>query len=180
MIVSTTCTPSFVITPESPLYRTISTAPATPQPIRTERLHTLASFCAFQIDVPLIIPRTTKPNSANAPLSFGRGHCGNESWSWPLCAASRVGNGDHRSLGHPGLQQGLYLLRRAADLTLRMKIARFHRLTLAFSRKLANLKAAVALYFWSYNFCLILRSLRMTPAMAAGITDRIWELGELI
>lgn len=61
------------------------------------------------------------------------------------------------------------------NLTLRMKIARFHRLTLAFSRKLANLKAAVALYFWTYNFCLIHRSLRMTPAMAAGITDRIWE-----
>lgn len=66
------------------------------------------------------------------------------------------------------------------NLTLRMKVARFHRLTLVFSRKLANLKAAVALYFWSYNFCLIHRSLRMTPAMAAGITNRIWELGELI
>lgn len=66
------------------------------------------------------------------------------------------------------------------NLTLRMKIARFHRLTLAFSRKLANLKAAVALYFWTYNFCLIHRSLRMTSAMAAGITDRIWELNELV
>jgi IS1 family transposase len=66
------------------------------------------------------------------------------------------------------------------NLTLRMKVARFHRLTLAFSRKLINLKAAVALYFWSYNFCLIHRSLRMTPAMAAGITDRIWELSELV
>jgi IS1 family transposase len=64
------------------------------------------------------------------------------------------------------------------NLTLRMKIARIHRLTLAFSRKLANLKAAGALDFWSYNFCLIHRSLRMTPAMAAGITDRIWELKE--
>lgn len=66
------------------------------------------------------------------------------------------------------------------NLTLRMKIARFHRLSLAFSRKLVNLKAAVALYFWTYNFCLIHRSLRMTPAMAAGITDRIWELKELV
>lgn len=66
------------------------------------------------------------------------------------------------------------------NLTLRMKIARFHRLTLAFSRKLVNLKAAVALYFWTYNFCLIHGSLRMTPAMAAGITDRIWELNELV
>lgn len=66
------------------------------------------------------------------------------------------------------------------NLTLRMKIARFHRLSLAFSQKLANLKAAVALYFWSYNFCLIHRSLRMTPAMAAGITDRLWGLEELL
>lgn len=66
------------------------------------------------------------------------------------------------------------------NLTLRMKIARFHRLTLAFSKKLANLKAAVSLYFWTYNFCLIHRSLRMTPAMSAGITDRIWELKELL
>jgi hypothetical protein len=48
-----------------------------------------------------------------------------------------------------------------------MKIVRFHRLPLAFSRKLANLKAAAALYFWTFNFCLIHRSLRMTPAMAA-------------
>ncbi len=66
------------------------------------------------------------------------------------------------------------------NLTMRMKIARFHRLTLAFSKKLMNLKAAVALYFWTYNFCLIHRSIRMTPAMSAGITDRIWELKELI
>jgi IS1 family transposase len=66
------------------------------------------------------------------------------------------------------------------NLTLRMKIARFHRLTLAFSKKLLNMKAAVALYFWTYNFCLIHRSIRMTPAMAAGITNRIWELKELV
>jgi IS1 family transposase len=66
------------------------------------------------------------------------------------------------------------------NLTLRMKIARFHRLTLAFSRKLANLKAAVALYFWSYNFCLIHRSLRVTPAMSAGITNRLWTLSDLV
>lgn len=66
------------------------------------------------------------------------------------------------------------------NLTLRMKIARFHRLSLAFSKKLVNLKAAVALYFWTYNFCLIHGSLRMTPAMAAGVTGRIWELRELV
>jgi hypothetical protein len=48
-----------------------------------------------------------------------------------------------------------------------MKIAGFHRLTLDFSRKLANLEAAVVPYFWTFNFCLIHRSLHMTPAMAA-------------
>jgi hypothetical protein len=48
-----------------------------------------------------------------------------------------------------------------------MKIARFHRLTLAFSRKLANLEAAVVLYLWTFNLCLIHRSLHMTPVMAA-------------
>jgi hypothetical protein len=51
---------------------------------------------------------------------------------------------------------------------------------LAFSRKLANLNAAVALHFWTYNFCLIHRSLRMTPAMATGITDHIWDLKDII
>ncbi|MEP6935830.1 MAG: transposase [Nitrospirota bacterium] len=66
------------------------------------------------------------------------------------------------------------------NLTLRMKIARFHRLSLAFSKKLVNLKAAVALYFWTYNFCLIHGSIRMMPAMAAGITGRIWELKEVV
>ena len=43
-----------------------------------------------------------------------------------------------------------------------MKIAGFHKLTLAFSRKLANLAAAVVLFFWTFNFCLIHRSLHMT------------------
>jgi hypothetical protein len=49
---------------------------------------------------------------------------------------------------------------------------------LAFSRKLANLNAAVTL-LWTYNFCLII-ALRMTPAMAAGITDHIWDLEDII
>lgn len=61
--------------------------------------------------------------------------------------------------------RGLRCKRRTHEL--RMKIAGFHRLTLAFSRKLANLEAAFVPYFWTFNFCLIHRSLHMTPAMAA-------------
>ena len=54
------------------------------------------------------------------------------------------------------------------------------RLTNGFSRKLANLKAMVALYICYFNFRRIHSSLRVTPAMAAGVTDRVWKLGELL
>src|SRR5438874_2554644 len=66
------------------------------------------------------------------------------------------------------------------NLTMRMAIRRFTRLTNAFSKKLANLKAAVALHFAYYNFCRVHSSLRVTPAMEAGITDHIWSLTDLI
>src|ERR1035441_10700619 len=57
------------------------------------------------------------------------------------------------------------------NLTMRMAIRRMTRLTNAFSKKLDNLKAACALHFAYYNFCRIHSSLRVTPAMEAGITD---------
>jgi IS1 family transposase len=66
------------------------------------------------------------------------------------------------------------------NLTMRMQMRRFTRLTNAFSKKLAHLKAACALHFAHYNFCRVHSSLRMTPAMAAGISSHIWDLGELI
>ena len=68
----------------------------------------------------------------------------------------------------------------AHNLTMRMAIRRFTRLTNAYSKKLANLKAAIALYFAHYNFVRIHGTLRETPAMAAGVTNRLWELAELI
>lgn len=66
------------------------------------------------------------------------------------------------------------------NLTMRMQMRRFTRLTNAFSKKLANLKAAVALHFCHYNFCRVHSSLRVTPAMAAGIASEIWPLRALI
>ncbi len=63
--------------------------------------------------------------------------------------------------------------------TIRCAVRRFTRLTNAFSRKIENLKAAVSLWFAYYNFCRIHGSLRITPAMQAGLTDRIWKLEEL-
>lgn len=67
-----------------------------------------------------------------------------------------------------------------ANLTLRMQSRRFTRLTNVFRKKLDNLKAAVDLYVTHYNFVRVHGSLRMTPAMAAGITDHIWSIREIM
>ena len=66
------------------------------------------------------------------------------------------------------------------NLTMRMSMRRFTRLTNAFSKKLENHIHALALYFSFYNFCRIHKSLRVTPAMAAGITDRLWSLEDIV
>lgn len=66
------------------------------------------------------------------------------------------------------------------NLTMRMQIRRLTRLTNAFSKKLENHQAAIALHFAYYNFCRQHGSLRVTPAMEARITDRIWTLTELL
>jgi len=64
--------------------------------------------------------------------------------------------------------------------TLRQWCKRLTRLTYAFSKKWDNLKAALALHFAYYNLCRIHGSLRITPAMAAGITDRVWDINDFI
>jgi len=61
----------------------------------------------------------------------------------------------------------------------RMGMRRFTRLTNAFSKKLENHGHAVALYFMHYNFCRVHKTLRVTPAMEAGLTDHVWTLEEL-
>jgi len=66
------------------------------------------------------------------------------------------------------------------NLTMRMSMRRFTRLTNAFSKKLDNHVHALALYFAFYNFCRIHKTLRMSPAMAAGITDRLWSLEDIV
>jgi IS1 family transposase len=64
--------------------------------------------------------------------------------------------------------------------TLRTNMRRYTRLSNGFSRKLDNHAAAVALTYFSYNFIKIHRTLRMTPAMAAGVTDRLWDVADLV
>jgi hypothetical protein len=66
------------------------------------------------------------------------------------------------------------------NLTMRMMMRRFTRLTNAFSKKLDNLKATCALHFAYYNFCRVHKTLRVTPAMEAGLTDHVWTVQELL
>ena len=84
-----------------------------------------------------------------------------------------------RVVGNPGpnLISTSYVERQ--NLTMRMSMRRFTRLTNAFSKKIDNHAAALALYFVFYNFCRIHKTLRMTPAIAAGITNTLHD-AELI
>jgi IS1 family transposase len=66
------------------------------------------------------------------------------------------------------------------NLTMRMSMRRFTRLTNSFSKKLENLEAAVALHFMWYNFGRVHQTLRVTPAMEAGVADHVWTLEEIV
>lgn len=66
------------------------------------------------------------------------------------------------------------------NLTMRMGMRRFTRLTNGFSKKVENLRHAVALHFMHYNFCRIHQTLRVTPAMEAGIADHVWDIAEIV
>jgi cell fate regulator YaaT (PSP1 superfamily) len=66
------------------------------------------------------------------------------------------------------------------NLTVRMSMRRFTRLTNTFSKKIENLRAAVSLHFAHYNFVRVQRTLRVTPAMEARVSNRRWSLDELV
>jgi len=66
------------------------------------------------------------------------------------------------------------------NLTMRMSMRRFTRLTNGFSKKIENLEYAVALHFMYYNFARVHKTLRVTPAMEAGIADHVWTLEEVV
>ncbi|MCX7183962.1 MAG: IS1 family transposase [Nitrosospira sp.] len=66
------------------------------------------------------------------------------------------------------------------NLTMRMHMRRFTRLTNSFSKKLENHMHAISLYFMFYNFCKIHKTLRVTPAMAAGISTTLWDISDIV
>lgn len=90
------------------------------------------------------------------------------------CGAKR-----YRKIGLPAKDKISTAYVERNNLTMRMGMRRFTRLTNAFSKKVANLHHAVALHFMHYNFCRIHQSLGITPAMAARVTDYVWSIEDL-
>lgn len=83
-------------------------------------------------------------------------------------------------IGNPDMKHVSTSYVERANLTMRMNMRRFTRLTNAFSKKIENHVAAIALHFMHYNFARIHQTLRVTPAMAAGVTDHVWEIAEIV
>lgn len=83
-------------------------------------------------------------------------------------------------MGNPDPERICTSIIERSNLSLRMQNRRFTRLTNAFSKKWENHWASVALFYCSYNFCRVHKSLRITPAMAAGISDHVWSVRDLL
>jgi hypothetical protein len=82
--------------------------------------------------------------------------------------------------GNPDLERACTSHVERKNGSLRQWCRRLARLTYAFSKKKENLRAALALHFWYYNFARVHRSLRVTPAMEARLADHVWDIREFI
>lgn len=94
--------------------------------------------------------------------------------------AACVGAKKTRMIGNPDLCCVSTSFAERQNLTMRMSMRRFTRLTNAFSKKVENHAHAIALHFMNYNFCRIHKTLRVTPAMAAGASDKLWYLEDIV
>lgn len=106
--------------------------------------------------------------SGNAPE-------GQRRYSPPVCKGARK----DRVTGNPDPKHVSTSFVERQNLTMRMHMRRFTRLTNGFSKKVENHAHAVALHFMFYNFCRIHKTLRVTPAMQAGIADHDWMLEDI-
>jgi IS1 family transposase len=94
--------------------------------------------------------------------------------------AECIGAVKHRVEGNPDPKYVSTSYAERQNLNMRMGMRRFTRLTNAFSKKAVNHAHAVAIYFMHYNFVRIHQTLKITPAMAAGVTDKLWEMSDMV
>lgn len=97
-------------------------------------------------------------------------------YSPPQCTGAKK----RRLIGRPDEDQISTSFVERQNLTMRMHMRRFTRLTNAFSKKAENHSYAVALHFMYYNFCRIHKTLRCSPAMAAGVSEKLWDVVDLV
>jgi IS1 family transposase len=107
---------------------------------------------------------------------YGQAVEGQKRYSPPVC----IGTIKQNINGNPRSEKISTSYVERQNLTMRMNMRRFARLTNAFSKKVENLYYAVALHFMFYNFCRIHQTLRVTPAMEAKVADHVWGIGELL
>ncbi|MEJ7813266.1 MAG: IS1 family transposase [Gemmatimonadaceae bacterium] len=106
---------------------------------------------------------------------YGQAPEGTVRYSPPVC----LGAVKNTILGQPDEDHISTSYAERSNLTMRMGMRRFTRLTNGFSKKLDNLKHAVALHFMHYNFARIHQTLRVTPAQAAGVDGHLWSMAEI-
>jgi hypothetical protein len=94
--------------------------------------------------------------------------------------AECIGAIKHRVEGNPDPKHVSTSFAERQNLNVRMHTRRFSRLTNAFSKKVENHAHSVALFAMYYNFVRIHKTLRTTPAMAAGVSKRLWEIGDIV
>src|SRR5437660_7297010 len=103
-----------------------------------------------------------------------------ESMKGRYSPAECIGARKERIEGNPDPKHVSTSYAERQNLTMRMSIRRFTRLTNAFSKKVENHALSVALHYMHYNFARIHKTLRVTPAMQAGVADHVWSLEEIV
>jgi IS1 family transposase len=121
-------------------------------------------------------------NAFGIDVDYGvlRKHYGGSEHSGRYSPANFIGSTKEVIRGNPDPKHISTSHVERQNLTMRMSMRRFTRLTNGFSKKLENHAAAVAIHFAHYNFCRVHQTLRVTPAMEAGLTDTVWSLDRLV
>jgi hypothetical protein len=107
---------------------------------------------------------------------YGVDRSGETRYSPGVCVGARK----QKVRGNPDMKKVSTSFVERQNLTMRMSMRRFTRLTNAFSKKAEALYNALALHFVHYNFCRVHQTLKTTPAMKAGLTDHVWTVDELV
>ena len=128
-------------------------------------VHAVQSAFAKDVDYAMLVKIYGAPAGAPQERRYSPGEC--------------CGTETHVVCGNPDPDRISTSYVERQNLTIRMSMRRFTRLTNAFSKKVENLEHAVALHFMHYNFARIHKTLRVTPAMAAGVSDHVWTLEEI-